>query len=653
MNPHPTTASRTWLSLLAVRTAAACVVMVFVSAASAQPLADRMPDDALAYVGWAGADHLGPDYERSHAKAVLDASNLRAVFEEFLPRLMNQAGEAGLPDELSRLGPILSVAWKHPTALYVGPVAFGDAGNNPQPRLALYLSAGGEAEKVETALKQAVEDAPDDAKVAVVRVGEIVILTVGDVPNVVGLLAGENPEKTLARSAGFAEAMKKLDARPVFAVYVNVGAVAANLDMAAGAALLKNPRDEDAKAFRRAMDLLDVKNIRRFAMTAGFDGADFSCRAWLDYPAPRKGIVAALLDPGPLSDNLLRSVPASATTLAAARFDAGRLFDEIKGLIDGLGPEARHIRNDFEEGLAEFKEATGLDLRADLLGSLGADWAVYFAPEVGGNGILGLTAVNRLTDAEKAKNSLAKLVETANKMGQDAPPGRPRFTIRRAVVDGLDIDYMGIPVVSPAWTIAEGKLYAALYPQVAASAAARTAKSIVDDAQFKTFVKSLAGDNRLTSVEYLDLPKTAPEGYQLALMLSQVLLGAADMMGMEAPSMVIPPYAKLAPHLSPAGSVTWTDATGWHYRSRSPFPGASLLAGPSGAATMLMGLLPVLGYSMAAPLGRHGGLDGPMEAPPGAMEDADILPAPEAKPMPEVAPIPEVQPMPAPEPARP
>jgi len=52
-----------------------CLVICTVApAALAQALADRIPGDAEIYIGWRGSDDLGPGYDSSHLKAVIDAS---------------------------------------------------------------------------------------------------------------------------------------------------------------------------------------------------------------------------------------------------------------------------------------------------------------------------------------------------------------------------------------------------------------------------------------------------------------------------------------------------------------------------------------------------------------------------------------------------
>ena len=72
---------------LARRTVGYCIVVLFTAltvarSAQAQPLADRLPADTVVYVGWAGADSLGSQYEGSHLKAILDASNASKFVDE-------------------------------------------------------------------------------------------------------------------------------------------------------------------------------------------------------------------------------------------------------------------------------------------------------------------------------------------------------------------------------------------------------------------------------------------------------------------------------------------------------------------------------------------------------------------------------------------
>ena len=105
-------------------------VALFVRMAAAQPLADRVPADALVYVGWSGAANLGPSYDRSHLKAVLDASDFPKLFTDFLPRLSQRLGQenATSGEAASMIAAIGARFWRHPSAFYFGGLDYNRPG---------------------------------------------------------------------------------------------------------------------------------------------------------------------------------------------------------------------------------------------------------------------------------------------------------------------------------------------------------------------------------------------------------------------------------------------------------------------------------------------------------------------------------------------
>src|SRR5436190_18805422 len=98
-------------------------VAVLALPSRAQPLADRIPQDAILYVGWAGADSPGPGYANSHLKAVVDASNIPQLLDEALPRLLDQVvkrngGDKDSAEAMALFRAIAGPMWRHPSALY-------------------------------------------------------------------------------------------------------------------------------------------------------------------------------------------------------------------------------------------------------------------------------------------------------------------------------------------------------------------------------------------------------------------------------------------------------------------------------------------------------------------------------------------------------
>jgi len=87
----------------------------------------------------------------------------------------------------------------------------------------------------------------------------------------------------------------------------------------------------------------------------------------------------------------------------------------------------------------------------------------------------------------------------------------------------------------------------------------------------------------------------------MLMMVERLLMGMADMVGLDAPAMVVPTLPDIAKQLSPALTVSWTDDAGWPLKTLSPFPGSALLAlnasglSASQSAVAMGALLPALG----------------------------------------------------------
>src|SRR4051794_19457932 len=103
-----------------------CVLLLTTWPLLAQPLAERVPADAILYVGWRGGENPGGGYEQSHLKAILDQSNIRQLFTDLLPRgLARIAAEDHDAAEPVLLFQTLGGAlWKHPSAFYFAGVNF-------------------------------------------------------------------------------------------------------------------------------------------------------------------------------------------------------------------------------------------------------------------------------------------------------------------------------------------------------------------------------------------------------------------------------------------------------------------------------------------------------------------------------------------------
>src|SRR3954468_22669607 len=170
-------------SVSVVRSIAVLFVLTGSIAASAQTLADRVPADAVAYVGWRGTEALGAAYDASHLKGVVDASGFPRLLAESMPRLLKGIGEgdedaAAITDLLIAIG---GPVWRHPSAIYVGGVDTTNA-DAPMPKLGLICEAGAEAAALTGEVKKAVAkiDQPP-FPIRVEEQGGVVVLAIGKV----------------------------------------------------------------------------------------------------------------------------------------------------------------------------------------------------------------------------------------------------------------------------------------------------------------------------------------------------------------------------------------------------------------------------------------------------------------------------------------
>lgn len=545
--------------------------------ATAQPLADRVPADAIIYVGWAGAESMGPGFEASHLKALLDSGEVGRIVDEVLPRALERFAE-NEPVEAQQVRMIttmLTPLWRHPTALYVGPVDMANPGQ-PMPRVALICDAGEEAASLQQKLQQLVKQQGQNVPfpIAVRKTGNVVALVAGKAPELDAVLAGKGKGKTIRSVKSLATVMAAQKS-PALAGYVNAEAVIRFADK-----MVAQQADPDVKEnWPAARDALGLAGLKRMSFAAGFDGKDWGTHAFIEAPAPRKGLLA-MLEAEPVSDDALRAIPSTATMAGVARIDLGKTFDALRAAIAKFD-EAAGAQVD--EGLKQVNAMLTLDVRQDVLEPLGDEWAYYIAPEVTGRGPLGIVAVNRLGDAAKAQAASDKLQELANAMiGQQLPPDM-KVSFKQAKVGDVTVQYLATPFVTPSWAIQNGNLYLGFYPQLVAGAAghvSREGKSILDNEKFVALRKRL-GNQKATAFQFYDLPATAPTNYQTWMMVAS--FGKfGDLFGVDTPPMLLPPLQTLMEHVSVAGAVSWTDDQGWHYRGVTPFPGGTLVAGETG-----------------------------------------------------------------------
>ena len=311
-----------------------------------------------------------------------------------------------------------------------------------------------------------------------------------------------------------------------------------------------------------------------------------------------------LLDGKPLDADATAALPAGCHFASIGHLDLGKVYDELRDRLAEIEPNQVE---QFDMMVQQVSAGLGMDLRQDMLGALGDTWVTYVDPAIGGVSQSVLVVQISLRDIQKARTAIENLAAIANGMltmhgGEDV-----KIRIKQLQTGPLRVHYAALPFFTPAWTVHDGTLHAALYPQVVVAAANRDVgktSGLVENPAFKLMWQQL-GVPRASGFAWTDLKATASQGYGTVLMLERIAMGMADIFGLDAPAMVVPPLPLIQKHLTPSLQVSWADESGWHAKSLSPFPLAGLLSvNASGLAlgqtAMAAGIaLPALGAARA------------------------------------------------------
>src|SRR5258706_15945486 len=315
------------------------LTLVFASIVFAQPMVERVPSDAVVYVGWQGADSLN-GYENSHLKGVIDSSSLPQLVSEFLPRVIERIGKQDAQAAAvfrSSYG-VGQIFIGKPCALYFGGIELGGAG--PMPKLTLIADGGGDAQKMLDSLAPLVEslNRAGAPLVASLHGKRFVTLSVGaDISGAFAGLLGDAADKTLPPLSGqkeFADAIKQVQKQPVVAFYIDAEAALKLVDqIAAGEGAQMQQHIANVR------DAMGLGGIKRIVCAGGFESSNWATQCFIGAPSPRNGLLA-MLDGKPLGDEILKVVPKSANYVAAWRFDVAKAFTAVHALVGDLDPDS-------------------------------------------------------------------------------------------------------------------------------------------------------------------------------------------------------------------------------------------------------------------------------------------------------------------------
>ena len=399
--------------------------------------------------------------------------------------------------------------------------------------------------------------------------------------------------------------------------YVNVKKLVAQFGPLAG------PKALDAMA------AAGLGNVTSFSAVSGLDGDGIVTRVLVGIEGEPAGLLSAALSK-PLSAADLAPIPRDANFALAARVDAARVLEtalQIAGKIEPQAPE------EFNANLKQAERQLGVDLRQDVLASLGDVWCVYNSSDEGGLIVTGLTGVIQVKDHARLSAAQAKLLAAAKaaleqdgepppqtavpkKRALDKAPGsalaeeeereekaalnRQRFAFRprpQPRIEHLhfaeqDIYFLsggdGIPF-APAWCLTPKELIVALFPQQIKAYLSRGAD--FQSLAAATDVAALLQPGEApVGLSYFDGRKVLDYLYPIACIGLQSASGQLAREGIGLNVSIIPSAPTIYKHLRPSSTVVRRVEGGIEVISRGTMPGSSLgLVAPMAAF-----------YSMAA-----------------------------------------------------
>lgn len=556
----------------------------------AQPLTDHVPADAFVYFGWAGTRTPGTGYEGSHLSALVNDANVQATFAKIESLIADKLKEEKQEDVQNWRDAIALLApyFKYPSAVFVEP-----SGDKKAPvRAGVLCRAGADADALVTNLELAIRKGGDDTKdlMKVVKSGDVVELLInyGDAPSAV------SGGKTLAGASGFTDSMHEVDHDAFVSFYLSLEG---GLKLTDSVMVSEKATEEDRATFWRVMEAGGLKDLHHVAVTGKFLEKDWTAAAYLQAPAPRKGLIA-LLEGRPVTAEDLKWVPDSAVVAQVSRFDVAALLREVRNMCAAATPQAA-VWYDRIMGGAQM--AIGRNLLNDIFEPLGDTWIVYSDASLGTAG--GMVVINPLDDPAKFQQGMNALWIAANNFLR-APAIQQRVGQNvqlRQVKDGaLTVSIVQTPMWSIAWTVGNGKFVIGPNVEIVTKAAnaAPAAKGFDQNEKYAALAKKLSGGAQVTALAFADLPATAPGAYaKMEAILAQVR-EAAKKEGVELPEKILPAWETIKAHVSPSAEVGWSTDKGLHARSISPFPGSDSFANAqtgsspaSGTAAAAMGVL--------------------------------------------------------------
>ncbi len=549
------------------------------------PLAERVPGDSMAYVGWAGRSHT---FDGSLMGQLLKEPGLSKFVEAARAAVDRQVGPRR-QKVVSCLWDIGLILWQHPLAAATFPSEDGEA---KAPDGCLWVDLGKDKQAFQKSLEQLLAE---------VRL-ELEEVSIGDVTlqKIKGELLGPGPklcfgfvdnyflltseasarrvlelkkEDSLAAGKKFAACMDDLGGENTqLVLYVDVPALRAFIAKASGSSA------EAAQRGLTALKAIGYDKVSAFASVTRVVDRNMYVKARLFSAAPHTGVMS-LLAGTPLKESDYQNVPTDADFFLAANLSPARLLREIKSAAGVIAEDP----NALKPILSKVDGLLGVSVEKDIAASLGDTWVLSSASSHGGflTGTSLSIAVKDSAKFTETKQSVEAAIRDAlQRRPTTQPAGNremlPPFELQTISDSRAEIRYLspvgGQMPVAPAWTVYKDRLIVSLWPQVAQSVVTINGSDpITADATYKKLRQRISGKPWM--IGYVNMPSLVGKTYNLMLLGSTV--GSNELTrktGIRFRPEWLPTMLTLRKYLQPQICAVSADAEGIVFESFGPFP---------------------------------------------------------------------------------
>jgi hypothetical protein len=552
-------------------------------------MAQLAPPDCLFYCSWAGTVAANPE-SSNHRERLLAQPELQMFFQHDRGAL-GSALRSSLKDDAQRqtlddVVGLLRLLHGKPGMLFLsdltlrahGPAEIRGGGlwhvdnDGPQAKALLEKVQARAAEGKATSFKI------EDQEYSRVDFGDSTPPLIWGVRNGYLLVAvGDGSLESLLEREGrmppqwLSEVRTRLAVpRPASLVYVNVERFVQVVSDAAG-----DPRAD------QIVSALGLDGIESLAMVGGLDDKGCVTRTLLAVDGPGRGLTS-WIDAETLTTEDMRIVGREVPVALTFQLNLGAAFDLWLDMAAQLDAS---LSEDIIRGFGIIERQFGINLRQDVLGSMGESWRVFAQPGPSAL-VTGWTVAIDVRDRKRLEGVQEKLIALAKanlQQGGDEAPSIETEHHGGLAVHTLDLSRSGLPI-TPSWCVTEQTLLiAATRETLQHVLAAAPPASLAELPAVKALVEA---ESRTLALAYVDTKPVATALWPLAELVFKRISALPGAQPNDSSN--LPPPEVLLRHLQPTVVALQRTDDGVEYSSRRTVPGVNIGASVPVATALLL-----------------------------------------------------------------